>query len=46
MKHTLHGFAASSTAWRIRNVMAIKNIPYIWNEVDILKRMETESTTF
>ena len=46
MKLVLHGYANSSSAWRIRNVLAIKGVSYKWNEVDILKRIEENKTTY
>ena len=46
MKLVLHGYPNSSAAWRVRNVLAYKNINYTWNNVDIFKRIEEEKTTY
>jgi glutathione S-transferase len=40
MKISLHGYHASSSTWRVKNMLAFKKILYVKDEVDIIDRLD------
>jgi glutathione S-transferase len=46
MKLCLHGYHASSTTWRVRNMLGYKKILYTKEEVDIVERLDNLNKNF